>query len=82
MGLERGPLTLVRITEELLERKSSGSGSRKPKLTAVEVARSVYFACRLKPRNLVYVFHVTILLANITRMFVPSYLCSADHTSY
>jgi hypothetical protein len=24
LGLERGPLSLVRITEELLERKSSG----------------------------------------------------------
>jgi hypothetical protein len=32
VGLERGPLSLVRITEELLERKSSGSGSRKPRL--------------------------------------------------
>jgi hypothetical protein len=26
MGLERGPLSLVRIIEELLERRSSGSG--------------------------------------------------------
>jgi hypothetical protein len=26
VGLERGPLSLVRITEELLEWKSSGSG--------------------------------------------------------
>jgi hypothetical protein len=26
VGLERGPLSLVRITEELLGRKSSGSG--------------------------------------------------------
>jgi hypothetical protein len=26
MGLERGPLRLVSINEELLERKSSGSG--------------------------------------------------------
>jgi hypothetical protein len=26
MGLERGPLSLVRTTEELLEAKSSGSG--------------------------------------------------------
>jgi hypothetical protein len=25
-GLERGPLNLVRINEDLLERKSSGSG--------------------------------------------------------
>jgi hypothetical protein len=35
MSLERGPLSLVSITEELLEWKSSGSGSRKPRLTAV-----------------------------------------------
>jgi hypothetical protein len=26
VGLERGPLSFMRITEELLERKSSGSG--------------------------------------------------------
>jgi hypothetical protein len=32
VGLERGQLSLVRITEELLEWKSSGSGSRKLKL--------------------------------------------------
>jgi hypothetical protein len=32
VGLERGPLSLVRITEELLEWKCSGSGSRKPRL--------------------------------------------------
>jgi hypothetical protein len=31
VGLERGPLSLVRIIEELLEWKSSGSGSRKPR---------------------------------------------------
>jgi hypothetical protein len=37
VGLERGPLNLVRITEELLECKSSGSGSRKPRLTAVGI---------------------------------------------
>jgi hypothetical protein len=35
VGVERGPLSLVRITEELLEGKSSGSGSRKFRLTAV-----------------------------------------------
>jgi hypothetical protein len=29
LGLERGPLSLVTTTEELLELKSSGSGSRK-----------------------------------------------------
>jgi hypothetical protein len=32
VGLERGPLSLVRIIEELLEWKSSGSGPRKPRL--------------------------------------------------
>jgi hypothetical protein len=37
LGLERGPLNLVSITEELLEWTSSGSGSRKPKLTAVAI---------------------------------------------
>jgi hypothetical protein len=37
VGLERGPLDFVRITEELLEWKSSGSGSRNPRLTAVGI---------------------------------------------
>jgi hypothetical protein len=32
VGLERGSPSLVRIIEELLEWKSSGSGSRKPLL--------------------------------------------------
>jgi hypothetical protein len=31
VGLERGPISLVRITEELLEWNSSGSVSRKPR---------------------------------------------------
>jgi hypothetical protein len=37
MGLERGPLNLVRITEELLEQKSSGSGLENRRLTAVGI---------------------------------------------
>jgi hypothetical protein len=37
VGLEQGPLSLVSITEELLEWKSRGSGSRKPRLTAVGI---------------------------------------------
>jgi hypothetical protein len=37
VGLERGPLSLVRVTKELLEGKSSGCGSRKPILTAVGI---------------------------------------------
>jgi hypothetical protein len=35
--LERGPLSLIIINEELLKWKSSRSGSRKPRLTAVEI---------------------------------------------
>jgi hypothetical protein len=37
VGLEWGPLSLVSITEELLEWKSSGSGSRKPRITAMGI---------------------------------------------
>jgi hypothetical protein len=37
VSLERGPLSLLRETEELLEWKSSGSGSRKPRLTALGI---------------------------------------------
>jgi hypothetical protein len=37
LGPERGPLSLVKITEELLEQKSSGSGSRKSILTTVGI---------------------------------------------
>jgi hypothetical protein len=37
VGLERGPLSLVRIIEELLEWKSSGSGCRKSRLTAAGI---------------------------------------------
>jgi hypothetical protein len=37
VGLERGPFSLVRITEELFGWKSSGSGTRKPRLTAVGI---------------------------------------------
>jgi hypothetical protein len=37
VGLERSPLSLVSITEELLEWKSNGFGSRKARLTAVGI---------------------------------------------
>jgi hypothetical protein len=37
VDLEWVPLRIVNITEELLEWKSSGSGSRKPRLTAVGI---------------------------------------------
>jgi hypothetical protein len=37
VGLERGPFWLVSVTEELLEWESSGSGSRKPRLTAMGI---------------------------------------------
>jgi hypothetical protein len=35
MDLEQGTLSFMRINEELLERKSIGSGFGKPRLTAV-----------------------------------------------
>jgi hypothetical protein len=37
VGLKQGALSLMSVTEELLEWKSSGSGSRKPRLTAVGI---------------------------------------------
>jgi hypothetical protein len=37
LGLERGPLSLVRSIEELLEQNSSGSRSRKQRLTAMGI---------------------------------------------
>jgi hypothetical protein len=37
VGLEWGPLSLVWITEELLEWKSNGSVSRNPRLTAIGI---------------------------------------------
>jgi hypothetical protein len=37
LDLERGPPSLVRIIEELLERKGSCSGLEKPRLTAVGI---------------------------------------------
>jgi hypothetical protein len=37
VGLERGPLSLARISEELLEWKSIGAGSREPRLTDVVI---------------------------------------------
>jgi hypothetical protein len=41
VGLERGPLNLVSTTEELLGRKSSGSGLE-TEFTAVEIRRDDY----------------------------------------
>jgi hypothetical protein len=38
VGLERDPLRLVRITEEILEWKCNDSGSRKQRLTAVGIS--------------------------------------------
>jgi hypothetical protein len=41
VGLERGPLSLVSTTEELRERKSSGS-CRKPRLRSYVICRTDY----------------------------------------
>jgi hypothetical protein len=40
VGLKRGPLSLMRIIQELHEWKSSGSGYRRRRLTAVGVRRA------------------------------------------
>jgi hypothetical protein len=53
VGLERGPLSLVSITEELLEWKSSGSGFRKPRLTAVVILCADH-STPLYPQNLAH----------------------------
>jgi hypothetical protein len=37
VGLEQGPLSLTSITEDLLESKSSGSESRKPRLMVMVI---------------------------------------------
>jgi hypothetical protein len=37
VGLERGPLSFVRIPEELLQWKYSSSGSRKPRIKAMGI---------------------------------------------
>jgi hypothetical protein len=37
VGLERGPLSIVSITEELLEWKRRGTGSRRPILTTAGI---------------------------------------------
>jgi hypothetical protein len=50
VGLERGPLSLVRITEELPERKSSGSGLEN-RLTTVGI-RCADHATPLYPQKL------------------------------
>jgi hypothetical protein len=52
VGLERGTLSLVNRTEELLEWKSSGSGSRKPRLTAVGSFFLLWEKCEYKNKGL------------------------------
>jgi hypothetical protein len=42
LGLERGPLSLVRTTEKLHEWRSSSSGSRKPRSMAVGIRCALY----------------------------------------
>jgi hypothetical protein len=48
VGLEQGAISVVRITEELLEWKSSGSRSRKPRVKAVGI-RCADQSTRRKP---------------------------------
>jgi hypothetical protein len=49
-GLERGPLSLVSTTEELLERKSSGSGLESREYGSKDPSR--WPRCTLYPQNL------------------------------
>jgi hypothetical protein len=58
LGLKRGPLSLVSITEELLEWKSSGSGSRNPRLTAEDKRRSLGRVVRLRAKAREFSFSV------------------------
>jgi hypothetical protein len=48
VGLERCPLGLVSITEELLEWEISGSGFRKSRLTAVEIRCAEHAAISIR----------------------------------
>jgi hypothetical protein len=54
VGLERGPLSLVSTIEELLERKSSGSGLETEN-TAVGFRRADHETERLSPKDLVLI---------------------------
>jgi hypothetical protein len=58
MGLERGPLSLVSKTMELLGIKSSGCKSWQYLRRQAAVARSVYFARGLRPLSLVHTSHL------------------------
>jgi hypothetical protein len=51
VGLEWGPLSLLSTIKELLERKSSGSRSRKPRLRLLGICCTDY-ATPLYPQNL------------------------------
>jgi hypothetical protein len=69
VGLERGPLSLVRITDDLLEWKSSGSGSRKSRLMTMGIrcadhatsgGRSVGIVCFRTKATEVFLCHYRI----------------------
>jgi hypothetical protein len=79
VGLEQGPLSLVSTVEELLGRKSSGSGlenrnygrketsaltTRNPSIRQAAIARSVQFARGLKSQTLL------LLLRNTTFILI------------
>jgi hypothetical protein len=49
MGLERGPISLVSTTEELLERKNSGSGLKNEN-TAVGIRHADHLTPSIRKR--------------------------------
>jgi hypothetical protein len=53
VGLERRPLSLVSTIDELLGRKSSGSGE-KTEITAVEIRRSAHATPSIRKRHQIH----------------------------
>jgi hypothetical protein len=66
VGLELGSLSLVSISEELLEWKSSCSGSRKPRLMAVGIRYTDHALRRLRTKAQEFSFRLVVWLPWLT----------------